>query len=327
MKFSRFQAFFGILSVITIISLFCITYFYYDGFSRSLSFDGGVRISLRLPPAMGKEDLQKAASNAGFQDAIIRLTNPRTNQWDIELGPQVRDAINVKVKVKEIERQKKIKKFKDRGDAIPTELRSSLNVSDEIVNKILPQLKLSDKNVVSSEAIAASYGANLSSIALRILIYTIVAIGLYLTFRFNFVFAIAASTALVHDFLFTLAFIGITRIEPSIPVLAAALTVLGYSINDTIVIFDRIRDNTKNTAKNTNNAIIDLSLTQTLSRTTVTSILTIVAVGALLIGGERSLRDFAIVVLFGVLIGTYSSVFIAAPSIQYYQHLRNWLRR
>ena len=163
--------------------------------------------------------------------------------------------------------------------------------------------------------------------AIRILIYTIIGIALYLSFRFDFPFAVGASIALIHDLLFTLGVIGILRIEPSIPVLAAVLTVLGYSINDTIVIFDRIRDNTEDRSQATSSSTINLSLTQTLSRTIVTSVLTLLAVLALLLGGERSLKDFAIVVLIGVFVGTYSSIFIATPSVKYYEQFRNWIRR
>ena len=327
MNFSRFHTSFLIFSIIIIAVLFSIVYLYYGGFARSLSFDGGVRISLRLLPTMNKEGLQQAVTKAGFENVVIRLTEPRTNQWDLELGPEVRDQIAQEIDKKEQKRQQEVQQLKKKGEPIPIELRQSFSVADEVGSKLLPLLNLPRENIVSTETIAASYGEDLVAIALRILIYTIIAISIYLTFRFDFPFAIGASIALLHDLLFALAFIGVARIEPSIPVLAAVLTILGYSINDTIVIFDRIRSNTQERLQATSSSIIDLSVTQTLSRTIVTSLLTLMAVLAILIGGERSLRDFAIVVLFGVLIGTYSSVFVAAPCVFYYKRLREALRR
>ena len=278
-------------------------------------------------PKWPSRELSAALSKAGFPDAVIRLSDPRTNTWDLELGPQVRSkiALELEKSQQKEEAQQKKRKAKNRTLDSP-DTKGSISVSDEIEKRLLKVLKLPRENVVASESIAASYGANLSKVALRILIYTIIAIALYLSFRFDFPFAVGASAALIHDLLFTLGIIGVARIEPSIPVLAAVLTVLGYSINDTIVIFDRIRENAEERSQATSKPTINLSLTQTLSRTLVTSVLTLLAVAALLLGGERSLRDFAIVVIVGVLIGTYSSIFIATPCVRYYERLRNWRR-
>ena len=327
MNFTRYQKLFGLLSIVVIAALFVITFYQHGGFARSLSFDGGIRISLRLPPQMSKPDLSKALAKAGFPGAVIRLSDPRANIWDLELGPQVRDKIAKELKKREAQQKKRKAKNKSNrsSDSLLSSVstKESISVSDEIEKRLLKVMKLPRDNVVASEAIAASYGANLSKVALRILIYTIIGIALYLSFRFDFPFAVGASAALIHDLLFTLGVIGVARIEPSIPVLAAVLTVLGYSINDTIVIFDRIRENAEERSQATSSPTVNLSLTQTLSRTLVTSVLTLLAVAALLLGGERSLRDFAIVVIIGVLVGTYSSIFIATPCVQYYERLRS----
>ncbi len=327
MRFSRIQGYFGFLSFLVIVILFAVTYLHHGGFARSLSFDGGVRISLRLAPYMKKRQLEEMASKAGFPSRVLRLSDPRTNTWDLELGPEVRDIYEKEVRKKEEKRRKKKRALQSQGLPIPQELKESVSVSGEIQKKLLKALNLPKESVVSSETIAASYGANLISVALRILIYTIVTIGLYLSFRFDFPFAVGSSIALLHDLLFAVGFIGVAQIEPSTPVIAAVLTIMGYSINDTIVIFDRIRDNTEDRTQATSAANIDLSITQTLSRTVITSVLTLVAVLALLLGGERSLRDFAIILLVGVLVGTYSSIFIASPFVRYYKDFRIWLRR
>ena len=324
MNFTRYQKTFSLLSVAVILALFGITFYHYGGFARSLAFDGGIRISLRLPPQMSKPELSAALSKAGFPEAVIRLSDPRTNTWDLELGPQVRSKVAQELRKREAQQKKRKTKNRTLDSIIDSpDTKRSISISDEIEKRLLKIMKLPRENVVASESIAASYGENLSKVALRILIYTIIGIALYLSFRFDFPFAVGASAALIHDLLFTLGIIGVARIEPSIPVLAAVLTVLGYSINDTIVIFDRIRENAEERSQATSKATINLSLTQTLSRTLVTSVLTLLAVAALLLGGERSLRDFAIVVIVGVLIGTYSSVFIATPCVRYYEKLRN----
>ena len=333
MSISRYQIYFCFLSVFLLGSLYYIIYFHYNGFASSLTFDGGVRISLRMPVGEGKKEIEAAVKMNNFQGVLIRQSDVRSNIWDIEFGPKIRDMLAKKViqpklqkNITKIKSKKKdakdIKSAKNKTRKISDEV--NLNVSDEVERKLLISLKLSPNNIVSSEAISASYGKNLLQVALQILLYTLIAITLYLSFRFDFPFAVGACVALIHDLLFTLAFIGIFRIEPSIPVLAGVLTILGYSINDTIVIFDRIRENTEDRVQATTSGVVDLSIAQTLSRTVVTSVLTLVAVFALLLGGEKSLKDFSIVLLFGIGIGTYSSIFIATPVVHYYERFRSW---
>ncbi|MCB1168626.1 MAG: protein translocase subunit SecF, partial [Leptospiraceae bacterium] len=181
--------------------------------------------------------------------------------------------------------------------------------------------------VISKSAISASYGSELYKTAETSMIAAIVLIGLYLTFRFDFPFAVGASAALVHDLVLTIGFIGVMRIEPSVPVVAAVLTVLGYSINDTIVIFDRIRANIDDINQAAQPAIMDDAITQTLSRTILTSVLTLIAVVALIVGGATSLVDFAYIILFGIIVGTYSSIFVASHLVQVYTAFRKRFKR
>ncbi len=326
-NFSKYQGFFMSLSFCAIVGMLAVTYLHYGGFAASLSFDGGIRFSLQLPEHMGKKELEDALKKSDLgEDYIIRQTSLVENHWDLEFGPELRDKLAAIVAAKEAERQARRAELRKQG-MLDTAAQESASITGEIEAKLLPLLNIAPEAVLSSETIAASYGANLTQTALRILIYTIIAIGLYLSFRFDLPFAIGSSCALIHDLLFTLGLVGVMRIEPSIPVLAAVLTTLGYSINDTIVIFDRIRENSQEGAQATSKAIVNISLTQTLSRTMITSLLTLLAVAAILLGGERSLRDFAVVILFGVLIGTYSSLFIAAPCVHYYGVLRKKLKR
>ena len=135
----------------------------------------------------------------------------------------------------------------------------------------------------------------------------------YISFRFEFRLAITAIIALLHDVLVTLGLIALTGREISLPVIAALLTVVGYSINDTIVLFDRIREDRKLMRKASQEEIINTSINQTLSRTALTSLTTLLVVLALFIFGGKVINDFAFVLMVGVLVGTYSSMFIASP--------------
>ena len=322
MNFSRYSMYFIILSVVGLVSMFGVTFSAYGGFAPSITFNGGIRFSVVLPGGQGAGDLRTAAEDAGFEVDQVRQTDVRSNIFVLEMGPRVRDEIQAELNAENEEKDKQVEALRDQGLEIPEELARRRTVAEVIEERLLPRLQINPENVLSRETIAASYGANLTRTALQILIGTIITIGLYLTFRFDFPFAVGASLALVHDLLLTLAFIGVMQIEPSIPVLAAVLTTLGYSINDTIVIFDRIRENVTDRQQATFGATIDLSITQTLSRTVITSLLTLLALLALLLSGADTLRDFAVVIIFGIIVGTYSSIFIASRFVQFYENLR-----
>ncbi len=315
-RFSRFKGIWILLSFLLIAVLFAVTYGKHKGFARSITFNGGIRFSILMPAGSGKAELEKAAEKAGFKEVQVRVVSPRANQYDLELGPDTRDRFQKIVEKLDKEKSKKDGKVEEHH-----------SITGEIEKVILPQLPgLTADGIVSRETIAASYGSNLGSIALGAMVLTIVLIGIYLAFRFDFPFAFGAAVSLVHDVVMTVGFIGAFQIQPSIPVLAAVLTIVGYSINDTIVIFDRIRENIRDRAQHTLPETMDVAMTQTLSRTIVTSLLTLLSVIALLFGGATSLEDFAIVLAFGIVVGTYSSIFIAAHYVQYYDQFRSYFR-
>ncbi|MBN2738781.1 MAG: protein translocase subunit SecF [Spirochaetales bacterium] len=148
------------------------------------------------------------------------------------------------------------------------------------------------------------------------LVSVLVAIGLiliYISIRFRFGYAIAATTALVHDVFIMIGVIALVQVEVTATTIAAILTIIGYSLNDTIVVFDRIREN-MTLLKETNRAsVIDMSITQSLSRTLITSITTLLAVVSIYIFGTGVIKDFAFNLIIGIVVGTYSSIFIASP--------------
>lgn len=147
------------------------------------------------------------------------------------------------------------------------------------------------------------------------MIYALICILIYVGFRFEYRFAVGSVVALVHDVIITLGFFALFQIEFDLTVLAAVLAVIGYSLNDTIVVFDRIRENFRKMRKGTSIEIINSSLNQTLSRTLMTSFTTLLVLTALFIFGGALIHSFAIALILGVVIGTYSSIYVASTSV------------
>jgi preprotein translocase subunit SecF len=147
------------------------------------------------------------------------------------------------------------------------------------------------------------------------MLYALLGILIYVSWRFEWRFAIGAVAALVHDVLITVSVFSVLGLEFSLPVLAAILAVIGYSLNDTIVVFDRVRENFRKMRRGTPIEIMNVSVNQTLSRTLLTSLTTLLVVLTLLIIGGEVINGFATALLVGVLVGTYSSIFIANPAV------------
>jgi preprotein translocase SecF subunit len=143
----------------------------------------------------------------------------------------------------------------------------------------------------------------------------IVLMLIYIAFRFEFQFGVGAVFALFHDTILTLGVFSIFRVEFTLTIIAALLTIIGYSMNDTVVVFDRLRENLKKYKKMALADVIDLSTNETLSRTMITSVTALLSAIALWTVGGETLRGFAIAMTFGIVIGTYSSIYVAAPAI------------
>ncbi|MEM9704513.1 MAG: protein translocase subunit SecF [Pseudomonadota bacterium] len=155
----------------------------------------------------------------------------------------------------------------------------------------------------------------------------VLAIGMmliYIWFRFEWQFSIGAILALVHDVIITLGVFAVTRLEFSLAIIAAILTIVGYSMNDTVVVYDRVRENLRKYKKRPLAEVLDLSINDTLSRTVMTSVTTLLALIALYVIGGDVLRGFTFAMIWGVLIGTYSSIFVAAPLLLATGVKRDW---
>jgi preprotein translocase subunit SecF len=165
------------------------------------------------------------------------------------------------------------------------------------------------------ELVGPTVGADLRQKALLAVLYSMIGILIYIAWRFEIRFAVAAIAALAHDVLITIGAFSVLGLEFTLPVVAAILTVIGYSLNDTIVVFDRIRENLKNLRRETITDLINISINQTISRTILTSGTTLFVVLCLYFLGGGVIKGFAFALLIGVLAGTYSSIYIAAPII------------
>lgn len=183
----------------------------------------------------------------------------------------------------------------------------------DIFEVLKAEYGLADEAFRGAEQFGPAIGAEIRNRALLAVVIASVAMLLYISVRFETVFGLAAVIALIHDVLILLSIYAVFRISVNSSFIAAILTIVGYSINDTIVVFDRVRENVKREKGKTHFEIADISISQTITRTINTSLTTLVVIGSLFIFGVSSIREFAFPLLAGVAVGTYSSIFIASP--------------
>ena len=169
--------------------------------------------------------------------------------------------------------------------------------------------------VLRVEAVGPKVGSELQRKAAFAILLSFVLTLVYLAFRFEWRFGVAAVIATIHDILITFGFISLTGIEITLATVAAILTIVGYSLNDTIVVFDRIRENLRKKRKEPYEGTLNRSINETLPRTVLTSGTTLLTLGALFLFGGSVIRPFALVLILGIVIGTYSSIFVASPAL------------
>jgi preprotein translocase subunit SecF len=200
-------------------------------------------------------------------------------------------------------------------------------VAAEIRQLLAAAPGIGEFEIVRTEIVGPVIGAELQQQAALAILFSFLLTLLYIAFRFEFRFGLASIAATLHDILITLGFLALFRIEISLPTVAAVLTIIGYSLNDTIVVFDRIRENLNKKGGRREDAVklIDRSINEVLPRTVMTSGTTLVVLLSLLVLGGAVIRDFTIVLILGVVIGTYSSIFVASPALLEIQ--RRWEKK
>lgn len=257
----------------------------------SIDFTGGVSMELDLTPVkegaqiIKVQEIRDALTNAGIEDAEIQEIKGAEGKQFILIKTKVLGDMQEKTSTKVINVIKK--KFPDNIDP-----ETLIRLQEEVGPKIGEELK--------GKAILAIFWALLGII-------------LYIWWRFEFTFGLTAVAALFHDILITIGIFSLLGIEISLSIIAALLMIVGYSLNDTIVVFDRIREDLKVYRKESYGSVINHSINETLSRTIITSLTTFVVVLSLYIFGGSVINDFAFAILVGVVVGTYSSIFVASP--------------
>ncbi len=259
----------------------------HGGLETSIDFAGGALVEIQMEHPVPLADLRAVVEAAGYGGAEITHFGAK-NEFLIKVKA-VGDPVLVAESVKDI---------------------VSLAFADQEID------------IRRTETVGPKIGAELKTSAFWAIIYSLLGIVVYITWRFQFRFAVAAIIALIHDVVFTLGFFSLMGMEISLPVIAAILTIVGYSLNDTIVVFDRIRENLHTKRRDNYGGLVNASINETLSRTIITSLTTLMVVLSLVIFGGAVIRDFAVTLLIGVLIGTYSSIFIASPVLVEWQNYK-----
>jgi preprotein translocase subunit SecF len=270
--------------------------FAWRGLNYSIEFTGGtlVHLEFQQPPDIGQ--LRSTLNSAGVAGAQIQQFGSPT-----EFTIRAQDRATVQAQAAGAER-----------------------VSTAIERAVFERYGQESVTVVRTEAIGPRVGAELRRGAIIAILISFAITLIYLAIRFEWRFGFAAIVATAHDILAAIAFVKLMNLEISLIVVAALLTVVGYSMNDTIVIFDRVRENLRKARKESLLETLNRSVNETLPRTVITGITTLASLLALLIFGGAVIRPFAWVLLFGIIVGTFSSIYIAAPVLLWIE--KRWPR-
>jgi preprotein translocase subunit SecF len=262
----------------------------------SVDFRGGTEVQVKFANHPDSNAIRKAIDAAGISDARIQnYGEPAANEVLISM-PQKSNNSSQDVDG-------------DRAQIVAALHQHYNNSFDE-------------KNGIKVDSVGATVGDQLKSQAARAVLWSMLGMLVYLWFRFQFIYGVAAVVACFHDTLITVGAFALTGREISLTVIAAILTLVGYSMNDTIVVFDRIRENLHLSRREPLSDLVNRSINQTLSRTVLTSGLTFVTVLSLFIFGGEVLSGFSFALVVGILIGTYSSIAVAAPMLVAWQEWR-----
>ena len=277
---------FIVSSICFVLSLFMLL----SGLNLGIDFRGGTMIGLNFSEDIEIQEVRAAMQSISIEGQEFDLSAEEIKHFG--------NSTNVMIK------------FKVRDDAPENFEQEIVNHLYQNMNEKVPE----DKNnfILSIDTVSPKVGSELSGKALWSIISALGLILFYISIRFEFKFAIGAILALVHDIIITLGIFSLTGYEITLGTVAAFLTIVGYSLNDTIVILDRIRENMKSSGTVLFEATINKSINQSLSRTLITSLTTLLVIVVLIYAGGEIIRPFAFTMLVGVIIGTYSSIYIAS---------------
>lgn len=263
----------------TTLNFVCLALLIFRGLNFGLDFTGGILLEVSYEQPVELSEVRGTLAKTGYDDAVVQHFGT-TREILIRLAP--REGQN----------------------------------NEEISNKILSALQAGSDNQVSlrrAEFVGPQVGEELIVDGWLAILYAMIGILIYVAFRFEYRFAVGAIVGLVHDVMITLGLFSIFWLEFNLTVLAAILTIIGYSLNDSIVISDRIRENFRKLRKTTTLEVMNVSINETLSRTVMTGTTTLMVLVAFYLLGGEAIHGFSIALIIGVIVGTYSSVYIASP--------------
>jgi SecD/SecF fusion protein len=274
--------FLGLRKIAAIVSVVVIAGTWAGFFSRGeanlgVDFTGGTVTTFRFEEEQPLETIRGALEEAGFGGAVLT-----------PLSDGGQPLLDMKLKANE------------GREAVAQEVVLALD---------------GEPSIIKTDSVGSQIGNELKKKGINAIIFALLGIIIYISIRFEFAFAMGAITALAHDVLITIGIYCALGHELSMPIIAALLTIVGYSVNDTIVVFDRIREDLKLVKGKSYLEIANLSINQTLGRTVLTSLTTLLTVVMLLVFGGGSVQDFALALFIGILVGTYSSIFVATPVV------------
>jgi len=307
MDFMKFRKMTYFISLFLIVASAAYMLFI-NGFDYGIDFTGGIHIQVKFYKDITENDIRDALASEEYGNIAIQ-----------RIGKKLENLFIIKSKLKKedlIENQA-LTTNTNRGMMVATNTNNIKKTT--IAEKIQQDLiaRFGEENIQlpfqKSDEVGPRIGKDLRNTAFILIIISLLAILVYVSIRFQFRFAVASIIALVHDVTITLGVFSFLQKEINIPIIAAVLTIFGYSLNDTIVVFDRIRENLKLMHGQSYAKIINSSIRTTLNRTIITSITTLLAVVSLYIWGGPIIHDFAFAFLIGIIAGTYSSIFVASP--------------
>ena len=289
-----------------ILLIVSVASFFTRGLNLGIDFTGGTLVEVGYEDAVQIESVRTALQDNGFEDAIVQhFGTPRDVMVRLPatFTRQSVSAADISSSV--------VQALRKPFDEILVE---SANVENQqcVQNETTTDCKVQMRRV---EFVGPQVGDELANEGGLAMLYALVGILIYVTYRFEWRFAIGSVVALVHDVVITVGTFSVFQFDFSLPVLAAVLAVIGYSLNDTIVVYDRIRENFRKLRKSNVMEIMNSSINQTLPRTILTSLTTLLVVLTLLLLGGEVIRGFSLALFVGVIVGTYSSVFIASPAV------------
>jgi preprotein translocase subunit SecF len=274
-----------------------------DAFNLGVDFKGGTVVTAQFKQRPAPEAIRDALAKVGGKDAIIQPVTDKTDTVLIKLPLEGAGESEAQV---------------DAGRSIVRTALNTFGPEAPATTDLAADPNASYK-IIGTDAVGAVAGAQLRNKAIAVTLAALVGILMYIAFRFEWTYGAAAVIAVFHDVLVTLGFFSIFQWEISLTVIAALLTLVGFSVNDTIVVFDRIRENRRLHRRESLYKITNDSINQTLSRTVITSGLVFLSVLAMVLFGGEVLRGFSLALLIGITFGTYSSIAIASPIMVWWE--------